>query len=125
MRLGPHPADTPAGRLSWEQRTLPFPKPAGRGKAVRVGDLDGDGVPDFVLSCECGPSAHGLLAVGAGRGFVGEHRFVRTIAGPAGPKGYKPDRVELLDLDGDGDLDVLTTEERNGLGVVWYENGTR
>jgi len=28
-------------------------------------------------------------------------------------------------LDGDGDLDVLTNEEqenRNGLGVVWYEN---
>lgn len=34
----------------------------------------------------------------------------------------KFDRIELLDLDGDGDLDVLTCEERRRLGVVWYEN---
>jgi hypothetical protein len=35
--------------------------------------------------------------------------------------------MELLDLDGDGDLDVLTCEENygpdsQGLGVIWYEN---
>jgi hypothetical protein len=55
--------------------------------------------------------------------------------------GVKYDRIELLDLDGDGDLDVLTTEESQacpepfgcaqgklrrgdgvGLGVIWYEN---
>ncbi len=34
----------------------------------------------------------------------------------------KFDRMELIDLDGDGDLDVLTCEERQQLGVVWYEN---
>ena len=40
-------------------------------------------------------------------------------------KGIKYDRIELLDLDGDGDLDLLTCEEREGgggLGVIWYEN---
>jgi len=47
--------------------------------------------------------------------------------------GVKYDRIELLDLDGDGDLDVLTTEESQacperspgdgvGLGVIWHEN---
>ena len=41
--------------------------------------------------------------------------------------GYKFDRIELLDMDGDGDLDVLTCEENygnnsKGLGVIWYEN---
>ncbi|MGB7347900.1 MAG: VCBS repeat-containing protein [Pirellulaceae bacterium] len=34
----------------------------------------------------------------------------------------KYDRMELVDIDGDGDLDVLTCEERRNLGVVWYEN---
>jgi hypothetical protein len=43
----------------------------------------------------------------------------------SGPAGIKFDRIELCDIDGDGDLDVLTCEERHmkrGLGVFWYEN---
>lgn len=34
----------------------------------------------------------------------------------------KFDRMELIDLDDDGDLDVMTCEERQNLGVIWYEN---
>ncbi len=34
----------------------------------------------------------------------------------------KYDRMECIDLDGDGDLDIVTCEERRNLGVVWYEN---
>ena len=34
----------------------------------------------------------------------------------------KFDRMELIDLDNDGDLDMMTCEERRLLGVVWYEN---
>ena len=37
-------------------------------------------------------------------------------------EGVKYDRIELLDLDRDGDLDMITCEERAGLGVVWFEN---
>lgn len=36
----------------------------------------------------------------------------------------KFDRIELVDLDEDGDLDVVTCEERQNLGIVWYENPT-
>ena len=43
----------------------------------------------------------------------------------SGAQGEKFDRVELVDLDGDGDLDVLTTEEVQGLGLIWYENPLR
>ena len=43
----------------------------------------------------------------------------------SGPKGTKYDRIELLDLDGDGDLDLLTCEEAENLGVIWYENPTK
>lgn len=34
----------------------------------------------------------------------------------------KFDRIVLIDLDDDGDLDVLTCEERQNLGIIWYEN---
>lgn len=40
----------------------------------------------------------------------------------SGLQGKKFDRIELIDLDGDGDLDVLTCEEVDNLGVIWYEN---
>ncbi|MEO0477263.1 MAG: hypothetical protein AAF085_15040, partial [Planctomycetota bacterium] len=40
----------------------------------------------------------------------------------SGLEGKKFDRLELIDLDGDGDLDVLTCEEADNLGVIWYEN---
>ncbi len=35
------------------------------------------------------------------------------------------DRREMLQLDGDGDLDLMTCEERDQLGVIWHENPTR
>jgi len=40
----------------------------------------------------------------------------------AGLSGTKFDLVQPVDLDGDGDLDVMTTEETERLGVIWYEN---
>jgi len=38
--------------------------------------------------------------------------------------GIKFDLIQSLDLDQDGDLDIVTCEERNNLGVIWYENPT-
>ena len=43
----------------------------------------------------------------------------------SGKAGEKFDLVELIDLDGDGDLDVMTTEERQLNAVIWYENPAR
>ena len=37
----------------------------------------------------------------------------------------KYDLVALLDLDNDGDLDAITTEEAKNLGVIWFENPNR
>ena len=34
------------------------------------------------------------------------------------------DLLEAVDLDGDGDLDLITCEEVADLGVIWYENPT-
>jgi hypothetical protein len=48
----------------------------------------------------------------------------------SGEDGEKFDNLELYDIDGDGDLDVVTSEQGTAgvtppsekLGVVWYEN---
>lgn len=99
----------------WEE--IPMPEGAGTGKAVAIGDMDGDGDEDLVVDCEASNAQYGLF------GFEwdensGEWQF-HDIAGPTGTKF---DRIELIDLDGDGDLDVLTCEEKENLGVIWYEN---
>ena len=42
-----------------------------------------------------------------------------------GIEGAKFDLIELIDLDKDGDLDVVSCEEGAWLGLIWYENPSR
>lgn len=109
----------PGGR--WREEIISLPAAGiGDAKAVRAADLNGDGRVDLVFSCE--------HAFGDLEGVVWLERradggwWQRSLAGAAG---VKFDLIQLLDLDGDGDLDVITTEETEGLGVVWYENPAR
>jgi hypothetical protein len=102
----------------WEQHSITLDqRNLGDAKAVAIADLDGDGLTDFVFSCE--------NAKGPREGIVWLRRQAdgpwqqRTLGGPAG---LKFDLMQVLDLDADGDLDVLACEERDQLGVVWYEN---
>ena len=91
----------------------------GTAKSVRVCDVDLNGQPDFVFSCEQANGArHGVFWLS-----MGENRFHRHPI--SGSDGVKFDLLQLLDLDADGDLDVITCEERANLGVIWYENPTK
>lgn len=104
---------------AWERTVDIAPLPGdrfGTVKAVRAMNpivrIDGF-APPLIVTCE---NAHGEKAgvfIG-GRGVIWQ-----SISGP---EGIKFDRIELLDLDGNGDLDIITCEETAGLGVVWYEN---
>jgi len=112
-----------ASGLSWERHSLEYPENTGSAKAVAVGDLDHDGLPDIVVTCEhAEPPKQGAFWIKQ----TADLPFEQWQAyGISGPEGIKFDRIELLDLDRDGDLDVLTCEERHdgkGLGVFWYEN---
>ncbi len=100
----------------WKEHVMRYPAGAGTAKAVAMGDLNGDGRSDLVLTCEQSAGKEGVWWMEQVPG--GEWRPHRL----SGPEGIKFDRIELLDLDGDGDLDVVTTEERTPLGVIWYEN---
>ncbi len=112
--------------LHWTEYEIELPEISGRAKAVRVGDVDLDGVMDIVHSANTlkDMNHHGVIWLSA-RDVVTDSIWEWHPV--SGPIGYKFDRIELIDLDGDQDLDVLTTEENYGsnswgLGVIWYEN---
>lgn len=102
--------------ISWDTVTLQAPFEQGSGKAVRIGDVDLNGTPDIVLSSERGGGVWWLSNIGTKANPKWKPRKI------SGDQGTKFDLTELVDLDGDGDLDVITTEEVDGLGVIWYEN---
>lgn len=108
------------GRGVFTAKKIPLPVGVNRDlKAVAVGDMDGDGVPDLVFSVET--AKRDDLRVFMAQLDYSNLRITKVID-IAGRVGQKFDRLELVDLNGDGCLDVLTTEENAGLGVIWFEN---
>lgn len=107
----------------WRVSILALPLSAvGMGVDIKAGDIDGDRRLDLVLS---------FSAAGGTRSGIVWLRNAGTPRAPrwerhelSGDEGVKFDNIELIDLDGDGRLDVLTTEQTENLGVVWYRNPT-
>ena len=93
-----------------------LPETFGEAKAVKVGLIDDDEIPDFAITCE--------HAKGEKVGALWSNVFSEYTA-VSNSTGIKYDRIELIDLDADGDLDLLTCEERAGLGVIWFENPSK
>lgn len=85
----------------------------GFGKSVRFADIDDDGVAEVIVSCEHASGKHGVFYIEL------DSESHHTISGL---EGTKFDLLQLHDVDGDGDLDVITCEERENLGLIWYEN---
>ena len=102
----------------WREQRIPLEGSSiGDAKAVKIVDINLDGRMDICFTCE---NARGLRA-----GIVwleqlpGDQWKQRPLGGP---EGVKFDLMQAIDLDGDGDQDIITCEERDQLGVVWYEN---
>ena len=107
----------------WRRRDVAMPAWSGGAKGVAVGDIDCDSLADLVFTCE------GANPPRMGAGWLRQQRVggKRTWQAfdIAGAKGIKFDRIGLLDIDKDGDLDLITCEERAINAVFWYENPTR
>lgn len=104
----------------WREQMIPMPTDCGSGKGVAIADVDLDGRSDLVISCEHSEDRHGLFWLSRASDDTAGAWTFQPISGRA--QGVKYDRIEMLDLDSDGDLDVLTCEERDNLGVIWFEN---
>jgi len=111
--------------LAFDTHSIDNPFGIRNGKAVAVGDIDLDGRLDLVHTTNKGRKSapQPALAWMSYRKKVSDS--IWTAHDVSGPEGVKFDLVELIDLDGDGDLDILTCEEIANLGVFWYENPTR
>jgi hypothetical protein len=101
-------------------------------KGIACGNIDDDPRPDIVISVS--GHGHGVFALLNLSNEPGDQRLRQTTIASALPnshKGIKFDDIRLADVDLDGDLDVVTTEENGsrgwwwssrGLGLIWYEN---
>ncbi len=96
----------------WQTRDIPNPFGVHSGKSVRVADINLDGRLDLVHTTNTN---------------VREQDKTKVAAAwmSYGPGGAKYDLIQLVDLDHDGDLDLMCCEENAQLGVFWYENPTK
>ncbi len=100
-------------------QVIAMPPDTGTAKGLRVADLDNDGVPEIVFSCEGTPKgASGVM-------YLKRQGETWRAFPVSGSPGVKYDLVEVADLDKDGDLDIITCEETTNLGVIWFENPLR
>lgn len=116
-------------REPWLSDQIKHPDGIGGGKAVCAGDLDGDGDLDLACTCEHAAERIGVywlenpgLSSGTRSGSESTVWSFHEISSNGQAQGIKFDRIELNDVDEDGDLDLITCEERDNLGVIWYEN---
>jgi len=102
--------------IRWKSSTIQLPESAGTGKAVAVGDINQNGSEDIVFTCENAGNKSGTMWMSSTNNINWDSHDI------SGSAGIKYDLAQLLDMDADGDLDVLTCEEKSNLGVIWYEN---
>jgi len=100
----------------WLATVLPFPQGAGDFHSAALGDVNADGALDLVLT----------FALTAQAGVVLLEGPTWTATDIGGSVGHKYDNAVLVDMDLDGDLDIVTSEggdadKTDDLGVVWFE----
>ena len=112
--------------LKWTTHKISADFNAGNTRAVVVSDVNNDGKKDLVFTTWNAKGKHGVLWLEYKNTPLETEWTPHQISGVK--KGIKYDRIELTDLEQDGDLDLLTCEEREGgkenlgMGVIWYEN---
>jgi hypothetical protein len=106
----------------WKIHSTPNPFGVPHGKAVAIGDIDNDGRNDLFHVTNTGGNRELPGATWMSQRPDRPWSAKWNVTDVSGSVGVKFDLVELVDLDGDGDLDAITCEEVDNLGVFWFEN---
>ena len=89
-------------------------------KGVKIFDLDGDpATREIVVTPKQGDL---WMASFTGDSMKAGNWTAEPLRTPGAETRSKMDNVYVTDLDGDGDQDIVTTEENGGWGVIWFEN---
>jgi FG-GAP-like repeat len=114
--------------LSWTEVPIAEPSGVGECQHMTVVDVDEDGTRDLGISYSHADGFSGVIWL-RNAGTHADPIWERgEIAGSAAGDGIKFDNLVWYDIDDDGDLDVVTSEQHEpappgpGLGVIWYEN---
>lgn len=102
--------------MQWRTETISFSEAFGTSKAVCIAEIDNDGKQDLAVTCEQAEAASGVFWLSRGADGTWNERDI------AGDLGIKYDLIVPVDLDLDGDIDLITCEEREINAVIWYEN---
>ncbi|MBD2723188.1 FG-GAP-like repeat-containing protein [Hymenobacter armeniacus] len=84
---------------------------------LAVGDVDNDGDLDVVMGCSAGGQTDGSVSICLNNGNGTFNN------GPALAAGAAPERVQLGDVDNDGDLDLLVNNYNNATVTLRLNNG--
>ena len=106
----------------WKIHSTPNPFGVPHGKAVAIGDINKDGRNDLFHVTNTGRNSELPGATWISHRPDKPWSAKWNVTDVSGSDGVKFDLVELVDLDGDGDLDAITCEEVDNLGVFWFEN---
>lgn len=91
-------------------------------EGIAIGDIDGDGDLDIAA---VGADGHQVVWL-ENPGSLSKEWQARAVGGQVDASGSWLDRIALADLNGDGRLDVIATEERQDLEprarLYWFEN---